>query len=415
MSPAAKRSIVVYVLAGGCVAALLGAGIIALVVWQLIESFRDPYYGSDGPHSGWSAAWAGDVDGDGASDVLAATWFEPVPGAGYGCTRLFSGRSGERLWTRTGTRAWRADVRCAGDVNGDGKGDLLVDDGDRWRVIDVQSERTLLELDGIDVSLFGPVRDLNGDRCDELFVRDGPTADVNRVRVISGKTGATLWSREARDRVAMGGVHESFARVGCVIGDVDRDGIEELAVSTETERVRVLSGASGATLREFGFQFDALGELFRVGDLDGDGAADLLAAGGSGDPVRALSPSTGRELFAIAMDPYESPNSVATLADFDGDGIGDIAMTRVAGLIAYSGVGGRRIDGFDHVSPADGAEDVNGDGVRELLVVRNVGGEEAVKLGDDVWRAGSVEIRSARDGVVLRRWDSGSLEPLRKR
>lgn len=401
----------------GCpIALLVGLGAFGafVLVSLVVEQLTEPPYGSDGPHSGWSAAWAGDVDGDGAADVLVSTQFEPDPAGGYGCTRVFSGRTGARLWTSPGMTVWRGDLCAAGDVNGDGKSDLFVDRWDRPRVIDLASGRALLDSSGEQVECFGALRDVDHDGCDELVVRDEVSEDVNRVRLISGKTGATLWSRKAKD-VVSSGVHEWFAGVGCVIGDVDRDGIEDLAVNTETERIRVLSGASGATMRDFAFTFESLGGLFRVDDLDGDGAADLLAACGNGKPVRALSPATGRELFAIAMERYESPYGVATRADFDGDGVGDLALPRTPGLIVYSGRDGRRIDGFDHVSPADGAEDVNGDGVREILVVRNVGAQEAVKLGDDVWRAGSVEIRSARDGVVLRRWDSGSLEPLRKR
>lgn len=394
--------------AAGC-GCLVVAGLAVVAYLAISRATTGPHYGSDGPHSGWSVAWAGDADGDGVDDVLIATEFELLAEGSFGRTRLLSGKTGARLWTRPGTSRWQQVVSRAGDVDGDGKSDLLISEDSRLRVIDLASERTLLELRGDDLRCFGPIRDVDLDGCGDLFVRDDPADGIGRVRVVSGRTGATVWSREAAT-LATDKLHHAFGWQGAVIGDIDRDGIEDVAVNTEKSHVRVLSGASGETLREFGFEFDWLGELFRVGDLDGDGSVEVLATNGFDGPVRVLSPATGRELFSIPLPKNESVQSIATLTDFDGDGVLDIAMERSTGLIAYSGRDGRRIRGFDHVTPATGSADVDGDGRADILVVRNVWGEDAEPLGDDVWRAGEVEIRSALTGTVVRRWDGNDLE-----
>src|SRR5262249_33738112 len=64
----APASSIPRVVAFGCGAAVLVAiavAVASVLGLRLFASLRGPPYGSDGPSSRWSAAWAGDIDGDG--------------------------------------------------------------------------------------------------------------------------------------------------------------------------------------------------------------------------------------------------------------------------------------------------------------------------------------------------------------
>lgn len=99
-----------------------GAGLSSTAAWTAESNVA-------GSNLGLSVAGAGDVDGDGYDDVLAGAYSQ----AGTGKVYLFKGSatipSAAADWTATGTSAggqFGIRVASAGDVNGDGKADVIV-------------------------------------------------------------------------------------------------------------------------------------------------------------------------------------------------------------------------------------------------------------------------------------------------
>lgn len=75
---------------------------------------------------------------------------------------------------------------------------------------------------------------------------------------------------------------------------------------------------------------------YRVGDLDGDGRADVVGIAGTN--VRAAYAANG---FALPVDtPLPTPNGPVAIGDVDGDGRNDVVVPTLQGLVTFSPVHG---------------------------------------------------------------------------
>lgn len=328
-----------------------------------------------GDHAGWSAVGLPDLDGDGRGDYAVGAPDADGPVDGAGRVRVHSGLSGAVLHEWLG--ALQADglglsLAAAGDVDGDGTVDLLLGawraDGLRGRV-EVRSgasgallrehKGSLLE-DRLGTSVCG-LGDVDGDGRDDYAV--GATQEgfgTGYVHVLSGASGALIHALVGRD------LFEDFGSALCGLGDVDGDGLGELAVGAvfaqsfgaQRGRVDVYSAASLV------WSLEGSGELGQYGfalaggrDLDGDGVRDLVASavfgGGWRGRVTVHSGASGTTVRQWVGDGVSDRFgwSVAVIEDHDGDGLPDVLVGAPRQDVNVGDEGGARV-----LSSADGCE-----------------------------------------------------------
>ncbi len=333
---------------------------------------------------GVSVATAGDVNGDGYSDVIVgAHWYESDPsyeGRAYVYLGSASGLASSPVWTAAGGQAgaeFGRAVATAGDVNGDGYSDVIVgapwnDNGetDEGRVYvylgsgsgPASSPAWTAESDqpgaafGISASAAG---DVDGDGYSDVIVgaylHDNGQTDEGRAYVYlgsaSGLASAPAWTAESDP--------SSYARFGISVGtagDVNGDGYSDVIVGadgydtsqswTDEGRAYVyLGSASGLAASP---AWAAAGDQWfanfgiavaTAGDVDGDGYADVIVGAyaydnGESDEGRAyvyLGSASG--LASSPVSTVESQQSgayfgvsVATAGDVNGDGYSDVIV-----------------------------------------------------------------------------------------
>jgi hypothetical protein len=261
--------------------------------------------------------------------------------------------------------------------------------------------------------------DQNGDGVTDFAV-GVPGSD--RVDVFSGANRIRI--RSLHDPEGRSGMRFGYAIAG--IGDIDGDGVEDIAVGApgpagllplpcdptqpscpappEWGRVFLFSGATGAMLRKIvpASEFFAFGfSLAALGDVNGDGVPDLAVGApeflnNRWGEVYAFSGKTGGELWVFREPPYPNKQAIASLAtfmaptgDLNGDGRHDLlvaapfhditgAGTLLAGKVfVLSGSNGGVIRSHQAAVPLDnglfggtvsGAGDQNGDAVEDYLI-----------------------------------------------
>ena len=217
---------------------------------------------------------AGDVNGDGRADIITGT-DEGVPGH----VKVFSGATGAELASFFAYPGFTGGVRvAAGDVNGDGRADIITGAGPGgFSHVKVFSGTSLAELasffayGGFTGGIFVAAGDVNGDGRDDIVTGADAGAPGGHVKVFSGATLAELQSFLAFPGFA-GGVRVA---AGDVNGD-DRPEIIAGAGPGAGPHVKVFDGATNALLASF-FAYDAGfsgGVYVAAADLHGSGIAE---------------------------------------------------------------------------------------------------------------------------------------------
>jgi outer membrane protein assembly factor BamB len=350
-----------------------------------------------------------DLDGDGRAEVVVhALAAYDAPGA----VVALDGVTGAEVWSWTGT-APLAGLSAA-DVDGDGQIELVA--------VAAEGVVVALDADGVErwrgATVVGEadqpvVADLDGDGAPEVLV--GPY-------VLDGATGALL--------VELVGSSALIPFTAPVAADLDGDGVQEIAygdVVYEADgapRFQVsLAGTNGHWWAPVQADGDAAAELGLVGNgtwliVDGDGAeivmidASFPGVGPScvgdldGDGEAEVAWIGGSELVAVELDGEELWGEVVhdwsglagcAVYDLDADGALDVLVTDEEALRVFDGPTGAllfedlgRTSATVFETPA--VADVDGDGSADLVVP-----SDALTEGD----APGVALWSHRGGALL--------------
>lgn len=406
-------------------------------------------------------ACLGDCDGDDVPDTLIAL-HSPSNGAmAIDSAVLFSGATGEPRWIfRPGTDRYIRRVRPAGDVDGDGVPDvvvacraaILVLSGRTGRVIrrfepqaseesETLTREQLLEGDEFGNSLAvlrgpGQLRTL-------AVGADEADASVGAVELFDLRTGDR--TSHLPNKMDFDLYHLGFALD--VAGDLDGDGWDDLISGTFSAwgggdgLALLYSGRDGGEIRRLGRQGDEVivvgknGErprakllrsaepigradssssihptfgslISEIGDVDGDGAPDLLVADSSwpNGHVWLVSLKKRQALYSVpGLSWPRGDEQLRALGDVDGDGRPDWVQANSCTLRVFSGADGRVLHEFGSTdslpgqaddSTVSGIGDLDHDGHADILIGTN-------RIGDGRRESGLACVRSGLDGHVL--------------
>lgn len=319
---------------------------------------------------GTDVAAAGDVDGDGVPDLIAASDTSDP--------EVYSGATGQLIAQLSFILGTSSGQRVAGidDVNGDGFDDVAVSVPYATVASIPNTGRVQIVSGAFITNQTGPAylqtwtgsaggdhfgrrlkvyQDLDGDSLRDVLVcapgetgQIGPQTFHGAVHVLSSATGQTLQT------IRWFGTAGEFGHEVIACGDLNQDGFEEIAVGNpyydgigaKSGRVHVYSGIDGTVL------YTVLGtsawaglgwSLSAGGDTGGDGFPDLLIGaigdegndGQDGGAVWILSGKNGTVQTIVDLEGGGLGSAVAGPADFDGDSIADF----VAGAGSHDGVG----------------------------------------------------------------------------
>jgi FG-GAP-like repeat/FG-GAP repeat len=271
----------------------------------------------------------GDVDGDGHNEIVTA------PGKdGFTELRVFDGRTfrqkssllpfKDAIW-------WAGAYVATGDTNGDGRAEVV-------EGLDSGCCTTLHVLDGVngtDISGFYPFGDrseagarvasgdVNGDGKDELLAV--PVLGT-RVSAYSASGGAPFRSVDVFGPEVQGPI--SIA-AGNVIGDA-RDDLVAAAPTYSGVQVKVIDVASGTTRTSF-YPYGNEGVsavAVALGDVNGDGSLDVIlsAVTPDGTEIQAVDSDGITLVDFYVLDPSVIPGASLAAGDLDGDGRAEIVL-----------------------------------------------------------------------------------------
>ena len=369
-----------------------------------------------GMHLGRSVTTAGDVDGDGFSDVLIGSTDEALVFRGSGFAPTVS--SYESFDS--------ADiVVSAGDVNGDGYGDLLAGYPGAGRVrIFLGPDYGVPSSGGTPTAAWtiGPgsntgfgssastAGDINGDGYGDIIVGE-PDFNGGQGRAViylsnAGAAPATFdWSASGIS------ANSNFGKSVATAGDVNGDGFSDVIVGSPGSNSVSIYLGSASGLMATAITIDSSGGMFGyavapAGDVNADGFSDIIV----GAPNFGVAPNDRGAAF-IYLGSLTNPltaligiirgdqsgaelgYSVASAGDVNGDGYGDVIVGAPGSDEGLNNTG--RV--FVHLGEAAGiqriatwttaavarnrfglsvatAGDTNGDGLDDVLVGSEAGG-----------------------------------------
>ena len=331
---------------------------------------------------GFSVSTAGDVNGDGYSDIIVGAYKYDNGQTDEGKVYVYHGSSSglpdNANWSvesNNQNSQFGFSVSTAGDVNGDGYSDIII--GSPWYTNDQTKEGKIFVYHGSSNGISGDpwtresdqayadfgdevqtAGDVNGDGYSDIIVGspswDGGQTDEGKVWVYHGSStglpsSGVNWTKEINQQDANLGIDGSVATAG----DVNGDGYSDVVIGARywTDNFPCEGGAwlyrgSSSGLEsnyywhrqgnEVGAQFGKA--VSSAGDVNGDGYSDVIVGipymddgenneggvcvyqggpSGPGNPVITLTSNHANALFGWSI--YQS-------GDVNGDGFSDILI-----------------------------------------------------------------------------------------
>jgi outer membrane protein assembly factor BamB len=267
----------------------------------------------------------------------------------------------ETVWTYHPPSGHIASSPAVGDINGDGRAELVVaTTGGSIIALDGQARQLWRQDVDAMLTITPTLADVTGDAALELLVVDNDGV----VRCLDAATGAPLWEHGLPSRVDWG-------TTSIVAQDINHDGVIELITGDAEGTVVCLKGSGGLVWSykgQHGFT-----RCPAVGDLDGDGFPEIVI-GGTKSPLVCLS-YAGEELWRIEQDAL---GSSPVIWDLDGDGRQEIitAIGEALGVVDCRGqiLWTHELTKGDNITSrgidsAISVADANGDGTPEIYAV----------------------------------------------
>lgn len=404
-----------------------------------------------GAYYGWSVASVGDVNGDGYSDIIVGAETYDNGEADEGKVFVYhgsaTGLSATANWTTESDQVsaqMGLNVNTAGDVNGDGYSDIIIgvpryDNGnsDEGRALVFHGSATGLLLTanwnteinqndawyGASVACAG---DVNGDGYSDVIVGspyyDNGNTDEGKAYLYYGSSSGLLttiaWSAEGnQDGAYFGGTQSGFVGTGVAsAGDINGDSFSDVLLAApgydngEADEGRVFlfhgsaSGLSASAnwIAESDQAIAYMGNsLASAGDVNGDGYGDVIVGAftydnGQANEGRAYVYHGSASGLSVTANWTAEPDlasslfgcSVACAGDVNGDGYSDVIVGASiytngqsnegaafayfgspTGLsVSYNWIVEGNLTGATLGGTLSPAGDVNGDGYSDVLV-----------------------------------------------
>ena len=390
-----------------------------------------PSEGSSWIRFGYSLACAGDINGDGFADVIVGAPEYSDGQSNEGRAYIYygnsSGASATADWTFESDQVSAYLGQCvatAGDVNGDGYSDVLVgapsyddtqtDEGKVYLYFGASQKLStscdwVIESNeanawyGYSVSTAG---DVNGDGYSDVIIGD-PYAEAGMtdrgyafvyLGASDGLATSAVWSKPG----SYSG--ELFSYWASTAGDVNGDGYSDVIVSepreedyafayNQMDHVQLYYGTSSGVSSSYAWQVESGGvggsgfgrDCGTAGDVNGDGYSDVIfgqyTTGGIGKVHGYYGSSSGlsedSDWYVDGATYNDNPfgSDISTAGDVNGDGYSDVIVGGNTALYAFYGSDTGLPTSYswknemnEFISSVATAGDVNGDGYSDVIV-----------------------------------------------